>query len=154
MASTTTIINSISISDGPEKIFDLVTTPGLWPRWHPSSRHLNGADQPLKKGATFSEDIKAGGRSGKLSWEVIVCNRPLQWIAKAESTQGARIHLQYDLEKAASTVAFKRTITYELSPLLLQIANAIFMRRRIERESAQALQNLKLLVETGVSNVS
>ena len=67
MKQTTTVVNEIDISISPEMVFDLVSSPGLWPRWHPSSRHLApGADRPLKKGEGFSEEIKAGGRKGKL----------------------------------------------------------------------------------------
>ncbi|HMU83145.1 MAG TPA: SRPBCC family protein [Leptospiraceae bacterium] len=153
MKQTTTVVNEIDISISPEMVFDLVSSPGLWPRWHPSSRHLApGADRPLKKGETFSEEIKAGGREGKLQWIVTECDRPRLWVATASSDQGVTIQLKYETEKNSAGARFKRTLNYTMTSPFLILANTIFMRFKIRRESAHALGNLKQLLEKGVSS--
>ncbi|MCE9597282.1 MAG: SRPBCC family protein [Spirochaetia bacterium] len=150
MQQQTTVINEIDISVSPEKVFDLVSSPGLWPKWHPSSRHLApGADRPLKKGEGFSEEVHAGGRKGNLVWIVSECDRPRIWIATATSDQGVSIRLQYEVLKNSGGTRFKRTLTYEMTSAVLIFANTIFMRYKIKRESAIALRNLKALLEGG-----
>lgn len=150
MNQLTTVINKIDISVSPEKVFDLVSSPGLWPRWHPSSRHLApGADRPLKKGEGFSEEVHAGGRKGNLVWVVAECERPNLWIATATSNQGVSIRLKYEVTGNSGGAHFKRTLSYEMTSAFLILANTIFMRYKIRRESAHALRNLKALLESG-----
>lgn len=150
MNQRTIVINEIDISVSAEKVFDLVSSPGLWPKWHPSSRHLApGADRPLKKGEGFSEEVHAGGRKGNLVWVVSECDRPGLWIATATSNQGVSIQLKYELTSNSEGTHFKRTLNYEMTSLFLIVANTIFMRFKIRRESTTALRNLKALLESG-----
>lgn len=149
---STTVVNEIAIRTSPEELFDYVSSPGRWPEWHPSSRELamdRDPRGPQKQGDTYSEEIKAGGRRGRLDWEVTACERPRLWIARAESDQGATITLRYDIDGAddGAGLRFRRTLTYELRPLFLKIANQVFMKWKIRRESTQALENLKRVVE-------
>ncbi len=148
--ATTTVVNEIAIRARPEELFDFVSSPGLWPRWHPSSRHLTidrNPEGPQGKGDTFSEEIKAGGRQGRLVWQVSECDRPRRWIATAESDQGASISLRYDIQGDGPELLFRRTLVYELRPLFLKFANLIFMQWKIRRESAAAILNLKAVIE-------
>jgi len=47
----TRIANEIVIARPPQQVYDYVTTPANWPRWHPSSLAVRGAtDHPLVLG--------------------------------------------------------------------------------------------------------
>ena len=51
------IENEVNISRTPQEVFDFVTTPGNWPKWHPSSLAVSGAtDHPLRVGEQATED--------------------------------------------------------------------------------------------------
>ncbi len=136
--------HQIDIPQALETVFDYVSTPGQWPAWHPSSLRLEpGAERPLPAGARFEEDILAGGRKAHLSWTVVECQRPLVWVATAKADNGVTLRLEYRLLAGNGGTVFTRVLNYELPNLLLKFYNLALGQARIERESAQSLQQLR-----------
>jgi uncharacterized protein YndB with AHSA1/START domain len=76
----TRIDTVVSIEQPDTIVFDYVTTPANWPRWHPSSLAVSGAtDHPLGVGEQVTEEYRVAGRHGHVQWTVTARNRPRQW---------------------------------------------------------------------------
>ena len=148
--SLTTLVHHIDIRRTPQEVFDYVTTPGRWPEWHPSSLQLGpNTDRPLPAGARFHEQVRAGGRSTQLFWHVRVAERPTRWVADAEASNGAQLTLSYSMQPAEGGTRFERRLGYELPSPWLRLLNRLLLRRRIARESAESLRQLKQRMEAG-----
>ena len=146
----TTLVHHIEIRRTPQEVFDYVTTPGRWPEWHPSALLLGpNTDHPLPAGARFHEQVRAGGRSTQLFWHVRVAERPTRWVADAEAGNGAQLTLSYSMQAVEAGTRFERRLGYELPGAWLRLLNRLLLRRRIERESAESLRQLKQRMEAG-----
>lgn len=144
----TRLFHRIRIARPPQQVFDYATTPARWPEWHPSSLRLEpGAEQPLKAGARFEEDVRAGGRAGHLRWQVRRCEPPRLWIADAEVSNGAQLTLTYRISPDDGGVLFERELLYRLPNVVLRLLNQLLLRRRLTAESALSLQQLKQVLE-------
>jgi hypothetical protein len=145
---STRLLHAITIACAPAQAYDYACAPGHWPEWHPSSLRLFGAvDHALPAGATFEEDVRAGGRNGHLRWTVVEAQRPARWIATAEVDNGARLSLTYRFAPHGDGTAFERELAYELSSPWLRVLDALVLRRRIAAESALSLRQLKAALE-------
>jgi len=144
----TRLFHRVKIARAPREVFDYVTTPARWPEWHPSSLRLApGADKPLKAGTRFEEDVRAGGREGHLRWQVRRCEPPRLWVADAETDNGAMLTLSYRVSPDDHGALFERELVYSLPNVFLRLINLLLLRRRIARESALSLQQLKQVLE-------
>jgi hypothetical protein len=152
----TRIRDSIEIGQPAARVFDYVTTPGYWPRWHPSSNAVHGAvDHSLQVGEQVTEDFSVAGRDGQVVWTVVERSQPSHW--KIAGRIGGRLAgtVQYDLAPAAgetdasgaSATRFTREFDYAAPNLLFSILNRVSLRTRIERESTAAVQGLKRELE-------
>ena len=146
--TATELVHRIAIRRPPQAVYDYATTPGRWPEWHPSSLRLGpGADRPLPAGARFQEDVRAGGREGQLFWIVRRSDAPQRWVADAQASNGAQLTLTYTMTPDGDGTLFERTLCYELPGFWLRLANRLLLRRRIEKESAESLRQLKQALE-------
>ncbi|MES2298276.1 MAG: SRPBCC family protein [Pseudomonadota bacterium] len=140
--------HTITIRRSPEDVFNYATTPAHWPKWHPSSLRLQGdTAHPTLGGAQFEEDIRAGGRTGHIQWRVAACEVGKVWVADAASSNGVTLRVTYRVSPAGEGTLFERTLSYSIQGLWLKILNVLILRRRIERESALSLQQLKAVME-------
>jgi uncharacterized protein YndB with AHSA1/START domain len=65
------IDKTIHIRKPVEQVFEFVTTPVNWPRWHPSSLAVSGAmDHSLEVGEQVTEEFLVAGRRGRVVWRV------------------------------------------------------------------------------------
>ena len=88
--SPTRIQNSTLIERAPSEVYSYVTTPGNWPRWHPSSLAVSGAtDHPLLVGEQVSEEFLVAGYQGTVVWTVVQRQAPLRWAIAARSPMAA-----------------------------------------------------------------
>ena len=55
---------------------------------------------------------------------------------------GSTVHLLYEFQARNTGMNFKRTLRYQVKPLHLRMANALFVWRRVQAESRMALSNL------------
>jgi uncharacterized protein YndB with AHSA1/START domain len=139
----TTIQLSEHISASPAAVYDYVTRPAKWKEWHPASLGTPGhGDQSLAAGAQFEEDIRSAGFTRHLRWRVLVGQHAKRWEAAAVMNDGSTVRLLYEFAAAGRGTRFSRTLTYEIKPRLLRIANDWLMWRKVQLESRRALANL------------
>ena len=145
----TRIHKTVQISAPMEYVFDYVTTPGNWPEWHPSSLGVSGAtDHSLEPGEEVTEEYRVAGRLGRAVWTVRERVAPRRWVieGRAEGGGGARITYTLTPREDYST-NFERELVYTMPNLLLALLDRLVLRRRVERESAEALRRLKDVLE-------
>lgn len=144
----TQIDNEIDIARPPAEVFDYVTTPGNWPKWHPSSLAVHGAtDHPLALGEKVIEDFRVAGREGRVEWTVVVREVPTRWeIAGAVDGRPAG-RVSYTLAPIPTGTRFHRRLSYAAPNLLFAALNPFTIRPRVAEESSEAVRRLKQQVE-------
>jgi uncharacterized protein YndB with AHSA1/START domain len=147
----TSIVTRAIIQAPPERVFDYVTTPANWPRWHPSSLAVSaGADHPLAPGEEVTEDFRVSGRRGRVVWRVTERDAPRRWVITgtiAGSGNGGTV--SYALAPAGAGTAFTRTFAYTLPTPLLRALDLLLIRWRVRAESAAAVRRLRAVLEGG-----
>jgi uncharacterized protein YndB with AHSA1/START domain len=143
------IVTTIHIERPPEQVFDFVTTPGNWPRWHPSSLKVTGeVDHPQDVGEQATEEFRVAGMNGTAVWTVRECQRPSRWVIDGVGENRAAATITYTLTPKASGTAFTRELVFTQPPPLPEQALTEF-HRQVEAESAEALRRLKAVLEGG-----
>jgi hypothetical protein len=148
LGDRTRIANSIVIARPPDVVFAYVTTPGNWPKWHPASIAVSGAtDHSLGPDEQVTEDFIVAGRKGRVVWTVLKRDAPRQWIIEGDVEGRNAGVITYTLATVAQGTRFERDFVYGSPNLLFAALNRISLRAQVEAESAQAVQNLKRLLE-------
>lgn len=143
--------HTVVIARSPLDVLDYAADARRWPEWHPSSLVVVGPEGALPSGATFEEDIRAGGREGHLSWRVTEHVPGARFHAVAHGTHRLTLALTYEVTRHGEGTRFVRTLAYELPGLGMRIANAMVLSRRIRRESVVSLERLRTVLEQGVT---
>lgn len=147
-SGTVPINKVIFIARPTPEVFDFVTTPGNWPRWHPASLAVQGAiDHPLRVGEQVTEDFVVAGRRGRARWTVVESDAPRRWRIEGSGEQGGRASITYVLAAAESGTRFERDMRYRMPNLLAALLDPLLTRARIDDESATALRQLKQVLE-------
>ncbi len=145
----TRIYTTVQIEKPPEQLFEFVTTPAHWPRWHPSSLKVTGAiDHSLDLGEQVTEDYVVAGRRGRVVWTVRERQAPRRWLIETKRQGGEDGSVAYTLTPKNGGTFFEREFVYRTPGLLFRVLDWVIVRRRIEMESEQALRNLKRVHET------
>lgn len=127
----------------PEALYDYVTRPARWHEWHPASLGAEAhAMESLAAGARFEEDIRSSGFKRHLRWQVLDSRPGRRWEASAVMGDGSTVHLLYEFAAEGPGTRFRRTLNYQVKPLLLRWINDALLWRRVRRESGRALHNL------------
>jgi uncharacterized protein YndB with AHSA1/START domain len=141
----TRIVSSVPIRRPPGEVFDYVSTPANWPKWHPSSVRVTGdAAHPQAVGERCTEEFVVAGRRGRTEWTVTRCERPSVWRIE---THGGAGSVTYELAPSADGTAFTRTLEYTMPNPFLAALNVLVLRARVVRESETAVQNLRRVLE-------
>src|SRR5262249_18553879 len=145
----TRIANEIVIARPPQQVYDYVTTPANWPRWHPSSLAVRGAtDHPLALGESVVEEFIVAGRRGTVTWTVVAREVPTHWTIVGENV-GSRGGgtVTYTLQPEGGGTRFTRALSYHMPNLLAGILDHFGVRERVAAESAEAVARLKAVLE-------
>lgn len=128
-----------------ETVFNYVTDPGKWPHWHPSSLGVSGATgHSLQKGEQVTEDFLVAGRRGKITWTVRERVFPELWSIEGKvAGSGGQGLVTYTLHPQDDGTLFEREFIYSIGSPLYALLDRIFIRRRVEAESWQAVRQLK-----------
>jgi uncharacterized protein YndB with AHSA1/START domain len=145
----TTIFSAIDICRPVEAVYEFVTTPGNWPRWHPSSLGVTGAvDHSLQVGERCTEAFHVAGRRGEVVWTVIAREAPQRWsiegVIVGRMSGGT---VTYTLTRTPGGTRFERKFVYPTPGLLFALADRLVYSRRVEAESTEALRRLKDCLE-------
>lgn len=144
----TRIQNSTLIGRAPSEVYGYVTTPGNWPRWHPSSLAVSGAtDHPLLVGEQVSEKFQVAGYQGTVVWTVVQRQAPLRWAISGKIEDGGSGKVSYRLTQVEGGTRFEREFEYARPNLLFALADMFSLRARVTAESAEALRRLKAALE-------
>ncbi|WP_435517351.1 SRPBCC family protein [Variovorax sp. GT1P44] len=148
-ADTTRIVSTADIARPPPAVFAYVTTPGNWPKWHPSSLAVSGAvDHPLQIGETVTEDFEVAGRRGRALWRVTAREPDRLWRISGTIEGREAGTVSYSLAPTSTGTRFVREFDYRMPNLMLALLNRLSLQRRIEAESAQAVRQLKERIES------
>lgn len=140
--------HTIRIGRPIEQVFSYVTTPAHWPEWNPVSINVRDAiDHSLQVGEQVTEEFRAAGRRGSVIWTVRERQAPRRWMIHGETRLGADGSITYSLAPDGEGTRFERELAYELPNPLWRILDRLWIRRRLKRESADALSRLKAVLE-------
>lgn len=138
------ICTTIRIDEPAGRIFEYVTTPGNWPRWHPSSLGVTGAtDHSLEPGEQVAEEFRVAGRRGRVVWTARERVEPRRWVIDGKVEGGGVGTITYTLTPESGGTTFERDFVYEMPNPLLVLPDRLVLRRRVESESAEALRRMK-----------
>lgn len=140
---------SIEIPAPPAAVYDFVSRPSRWQEWQHASAMVyelglrEVSPDSLVAGRRFEGDVTAAGRRYHLTW-LVEESRPGQyWRASAYMADGSTVKIFYEFKPIDGGTHFTRTLDYVFEPLFLRLLDSLFLRRKIMRESALALQNLR-----------
>ncbi|MBV8298851.1 MAG: SRPBCC family protein [Candidatus Eremiobacteraeota bacterium] len=152
----TRISSEATIRRSADEVFDYVTTPANWPQWHPSSIRVTGdAGHSQDVGERCTEEFVVAGQHGVCEWVVLRRDAPSSWVIEARPEAGGRATITYALTPdGGGGTRFTRTLEYEMPNALLAVLDALVIRRRIERESAQAVANLRAVLEAAPASAA
>ena len=95
-------------------------------------------DHSLLIGEQVTEEFVAGGRHGSCVWQVTRREVPYLWTITTSTPQ----------VRAGENTVFERELTYMTSGMWFWVLDLLLMRRRMNRESHIALEQLKERLET------
>jgi uncharacterized protein YndB with AHSA1/START domain len=146
----TRVVTRATIARPQTEVFDYVTRPANWPKWHPSSLAVSGAtDHSLNPGEQVTEDFLVAGHKGRALWTVTARDPPRRWSIDGKTASGGGGTVTYVLAPVPGGTGFEREFIYRFSTLLLRILDKLVFRERIEEESSEALKRLKVRMEAG-----
>lgn len=144
------ITTQIQIDRPIDEVFAYVSTPANWPRWHPSSLAVSGTtEHSLVPGEQVTEEFFVAGRRGRVVWTVRERIEPTRWVIEGQiigRSSGGTV--AYTLTPRGGGTSFERTFTYRVAGIIGQLLNWLLLRRRVRRESREALRRLKHALET------
>jgi hypothetical protein len=127
-----------------QAVFDVVTTVGRWPQWHPATRRVEGdIDHPARLGDRVTEHVTIAGIEGSGTWTVTEYDTPRHLALEADLPFG-HLRIGYRLEVAeGGGTRFQRDLDFpELGPQIGAV---------LEEQSAQGVASLARLVEREVA---
>jgi uncharacterized protein YndB with AHSA1/START domain len=144
----TRIQSTVEIARDPDLVFDYVTTPANWPKWHPSSLGVTGAtDHPLELGEQVTEDFLVAGHRGRAVWTVVEREAPERWVIAGDVNGRKAGAITYTLTPSGAGTRFDREFVYASPSLFFVVLNRVRVRAEVERESAEAVRRLKQILE-------
>ena len=151
MASELT--HTIEIDRQPAAVYAYVTQPWRWHEWHPASRCATRSTGALVAGDTFEEEIELAPLAPlplrlrrRMTYRVVVAEPSRRWAVTGETRDG-RVGIRYELRPVGQGTGFTRTLSFEtrgVTTLLMP-----FLQRRVAKQSVQALERLRRLLESG-----
>ena len=148
-SGATRIVSTVDIARPAEEVFAFVTAPVHWPRWHPASLAAEGGDgRSLGVGEEAVEVFRVMGRRGKATWRVLACEPGRRWRIAAVTPEGDAI-ITYRCQPNGAGTRFMRTLEYRVRGRGWEWVDRLFGARYMARQSAQALANLKAVLEAG-----
>ena len=146
-----TIDSAVLIRRPVAAVFDFATNASFWTAWHPATAAVSATPRrPLVTGDTVTEAIRIGLLRFDAVWTVLACERPTLWVIATRARTGdARIVYSLRADEDAGPTRMIRTLQYRSRPWPLTLFDSNAARWTLERQSDQALDNLKRVLERG-----
>ena len=150
------ITRSIEIDTSPEEIFDYITDLDRLTEWATIVKETRDlGDRPIQQGTTFSQTVKAAGSVEiDCDWHVKQLERPRHVHYEATAPDGGEMQMSQTvtrLDDGRSKVEID--LDYEVpGGILGQIADKLIFEGQNEKEADTSLENLKRILEGGVTN--
>ena len=142
------IAHAIEIERPAGRVFDFVSTPALWHRWHPATRSVREVpERPLTRGEHMVEQIAAAGRHFDARWVVEVCEAPAVWVISTDTPRGGARKRYRITPLGASACRFERSLDFHSKGWFWRALDGSVTRWVLMRQSARALRNLKRVLE-------
>lgn len=142
------VTSAITIARPAAEVFEFVSTPAFWARWHPATRLVREAPQrPLVLGETVEEHVSVVGRRFQARWTVCACEPAKRWAIATDTPHGVA-RISYQITAEGTGCRFERRLQFRSKFWLWRLLDANLTRWVMERQSARALQRLKTLLET------
>ena len=140
----THVRTEVDIARTPRDIYEYVSTPATWPRWHPSSLAVTGdAAHSLALGESVVEEFNVAGRHGFATWRVVACETGRLWRIEGEIDGHLAGVVTYTLSESGGRTHFVRLFDYPSRTILFAVVNALALRERVTAESETALAQLR-----------
>jgi uncharacterized protein YndB with AHSA1/START domain len=140
------VVNTITIAGPAEAVFDLVTTAGFWPDWHPATRAVGGVTRrPYRLGDIVWEKGQVGQSEFLVMWKIVEHEPPTRIVLECQSP---RARITYTFRHGDDGVEYSRSLEFDESGLQNVVPNPRALEEFMHQQSAQALEQLKALVET------
>ncbi|WP_150551318.1 SRPBCC family protein [Pandoraea soli] len=150
----THVVNTVTVQAPPQAVYDYVTTPANWPKWHPASLAVQGAtDHSLAVGEKVAEEFRLAGRHGIIHWKVVEAKPPLEWRLEGEMNRRPSGEVRYTLTPDGTGTRFERDVVYRTPNLLFLMLDPIFIGPRMRAESAQGAKQLEQVFETAATPI-
>ncbi|AKC72379.1 hypothetical protein MB84_12670 [Pandoraea oxalativorans] len=144
----THVVTVVTLRAPPQAVYDYVTTPANWPKWHPASLAVQGVtDHPLTVGEEVAEEFRLAGRHGILHWKVVEAKPPFEWRIEGEVNRRPSGAVRYTLTPDGTGTRFRRDFMYRTPNLLFLILDPVFIGPRMRAESAQGASQLEQVFE-------
>ncbi|VVD96416.1 polyketide cyclase [Pandoraea terrigena] len=151
----THIVNTVTLHAPPPVVYDYVTTPANWPKWHPASLAVQGAtDHSLAVGEKVAEEFRLAGRHGIIHWKVTEAKPPREWRIEGQMNRRPSGEVRYRLTPDGTGTRFERDVTYRTPNLLFLMLDPIFIEPRMRADSAQGTKQLEQAFETATAGIS
>jgi uncharacterized protein YndB with AHSA1/START domain len=159
---STRVAHSAQIARSPAQVYDYVTTPANWPRWHPSSLAVSGAiDHSLQIGEQATEQFQVAGRQGSALWRVTALEYNRSWTIVGTIRGRVAGQVTYRIDdlvpaavaaaptgEATGSTRFEREFIYYAPNLLFVLLDNIKINALVDDESRRAVANLKQVLES------
>jgi len=143
-AGVTHVHSEIDIARSPHDVYDYVSTPSTWPRWHPSSIAVSGdAGHSLAIGESVVEEFTVAGQHGFATWRVVRREPDRLWQIEGRIDGRVAGTVTYTLSARPGGTHFVRDFDYPSRSLLFALVNAVMLHARVVDESQRALVNLQ-----------
>lgn len=151
MTSGHQIVSEVHIDRVPRQVYDYVTKPSRWHEWHPASKSAIESTTNLQTGDRFLETASMKPipflpviLRRQIDYVVVQSSAPHLWEVSGESN-ALELRIRYELHEDNGT-HFRRQLQYTVKGGL-SIIEPFLIRPKMERQSQQALLNLKRVLE-------
>lgn len=134
----------VDIPRAPDHLLAYLATPTRWHEWHHYRVAIQGPKGTLGAGERFEYSSE---RAGFLLWDVLDYSPGQRWVARARGRYGLMMRVTYDCTPLGTGSRFIRTVQYRFNHPVGRLANRLFVRKRLEKDSADLLKNLGEVAE-------
>lgn len=139
---------SVHINKPLDEVFDFITTPGDWIKWHPATAYVSSDScRPAEKGDVIVERVKHGPLRYTFRWEVVECDAPYRWMIMGVSNLlKRRVRITYDLSPYSGGTLWKREMCFYF-PKPYAILDKLIVNKVLKKNSEKAVRQLKEYLE-------